>query len=122
VALEKARMLVTFQSAAFHRALDNHVKIAFGLDDEPNFLPQEFSAMVAGGMKPLEAIQAATINAAMLLTLSKEIGSIEAGKFADIIAVSGDPTSDITAIGKVTFVMKGGEIIKQESPMNQRTN
>lgn len=118
VALEKARMLVKFQSAAFRHAMDNHVKIAFGLDDEPDFLPQEFSAIVAGGMKPLEAIQAATINAAMLLTLSKEIGSIEAGKSADIIAVAGDPTSDIRAIGRVTFVMKGGEIIKQESPMN----
>jgi imidazolonepropionase-like amidohydrolase len=112
VALEKARMLVKYQSEAFHRALTNHVKIAFGLDDDPDFLPREFSAMVAGGMKPLEVIQAATIDAAKLLTWSKEIGSIEAGKFADIIAVSGDPTSDIGALERVSFVMKGGEIIK----------
>ncbi len=63
-------------------------------------------------MKPAEALQAATVNAAELLGLSDQIGSIEAGKFADIIAVSDDPLADITNMGKVVFVMKGGEIIK----------
>jgi imidazolonepropionase-like amidohydrolase len=63
-------------------------------------------------MKPVEALQAATVNAADLLGLSDQIGSIEPGKFADVIAVSGDPLADITKMEYVVFVMKGGEIIK----------
>ncbi len=63
-------------------------------------------------MKPAEALQAATVNAAELLGLSDQIGSIEAGKFADVIAVSGDPLADITKMDNVVFVMKGGAIIK----------
>jgi imidazolonepropionase-like amidohydrolase len=63
-------------------------------------------------MKPAEALQAATVNAAELLGLSDQIGSIEPGKFADVIAVSGDPLADITKMENVVFVMKGGEIIK----------
>jgi len=109
---EKDRAILKFQSAAFQRALKYHVKIAFGVDDDPDFLDREFVALVKGGMKPVEALQAATVNAAELLGLSDQIGSIEAGKFADIIAVSGDPLADITSMEKVVFVMKGGEIIK----------
>ena len=109
---EKGRAILKFQSAAFQRALQYHVKIAFGVDDDPDFLDQEFVALVKGGMKPVEALQAATVNAAELLGLSDQIGSIEAGKFADVIAVSGDPLTDITRMENVVFVMKGGEIIK----------
>jgi imidazolonepropionase-like amidohydrolase len=109
---EKSRAILKFQSAAFRWALQNHVKIAFGLDDDPDFLDREFSALVSGGMKPVEALQAATVNAADLLGLSDQIGSIEPGKFADVIAVSGDPLADITKMEYVVFVMKGGEIIK----------
>jgi imidazolonepropionase-like amidohydrolase len=72
--------------------------------------------MVKGGLTPIEALQAATIHAADLLRLSDEVGSIEAGKFADIIAVSGDPTQAISAMENVVFVMKGGEIIKRQPP------
>ena len=116
VALAKSRMIVKYQSQAFQLAIKHHIRIAFGLDDDPDFLPREFSAMVKGGLTPLEAIQAATIHAAELLRLSDEVGSLEAGKFADIIAVSGDPTTDISAMGNVVFVMKGGEIIKAALP------
>ena len=114
VALEKSRMILKYQSDAFHRAINHHIKIAFGLDDEPDFLPKEFPALVKGGLTRVEALQAATIHAADLLRMSDEIGSIEAGKFADIIAVSGDPTTDIGAMENVVFVMKDGEIIKQQ--------
>jgi imidazolonepropionase-like amidohydrolase len=63
-------------------------------------------------MAPLGAIQAATVNAATLLGTSQDTGVIEPGKFADIIAVSGDPLKDITVMEHVVFVMKGGEIVK----------
>ena len=112
LSVEKSKAILKFQSAAFHRALQYHVKIAFGVDDDPDFLDREFSALVNGGMKPVEALQAATVNAAELLGLSDQIGSIEPGKFADVIAVSGDPLADITKMENVVFVMKGGEIIK----------
>ena len=114
VALEKSRMILTYQSEAFHRALKHHIRIAFGLDDDPDFLPNEFSAMVKGGLKPIEALQAATSRAAELLGLASEIGSIEEGKSADIIAVSGDPAKDISKIENVVFVMKGGVILRQK--------
>jgi len=64
-------------------------------------------------MKPIEALQAATVNAADLLGMSGQIGTLEKGKFADIIAVVGDPTKDIDVMSNVVFVMKGGEVIKQ---------
>jgi imidazolonepropionase-like amidohydrolase len=113
VSLAKSRMILKYQSQAFQLALRHRIRIAFGLDDDPDFLPNEFSAMVKAGLTQIEAIQAATIHAAELLRLSDEVGSIQAGKFADIIAVSGDPTSDITALENVVFVMKNGSIIKR---------
>jgi imidazolonepropionase-like amidohydrolase len=116
VSLEKSRMILKYQSDAFQRALKHHIRIAFGLDDEPAFLPKELPAMVKAGLTPIEALQAATIHAAELLRLSNEIGSVEAGKYADIIAVSGDPRKDIDAMDNVVFVMKGGEIIRQQLP------
>jgi imidazolonepropionase-like amidohydrolase len=109
---QKAEAILQFQSAAFQRALQNHVKIAFGLDDDPDYLDREFVALVKGGMKPVQALQAATVNAAELLGMSDQTGSIEPGKFADVIAVNGDPLADITKMENVVFVMKGGEIIK----------
>jgi imidazolonepropionase-like amidohydrolase len=119
-ALEKSRTILRFQSLAFRRALNNHLKIAFGLDDEPKYLPNEFVAMVRGGMTPLTAIEAATVHAADLLGLSSQIGSIEPGKLADIIAVSGDPLQDIGVMSHVVFVMKDGEVIKDTSESGAR--
>jgi imidazolonepropionase-like amidohydrolase len=113
---QKTREILRFQPAAFQRALQHHLKIAFGQDDDPDFLDGEFVALVKGGMKPAEALQAATINAAELLGLSEQVGALEAGKFADLIAVSGDPLADIANMEKVVFVMKGGEVIRQQLP------
>ncbi|MGH9364507.1 MAG: amidohydrolase family protein [Thermoanaerobaculia bacterium] len=112
VSLEKVRAILKHQQPAFERALRYHLKIAYGLDDDPDFLPQEFRALVRGGMKPTEALAAATIHAAELLGLSDQIGTLEPGKYADIIAVQDDPSKDIGAMEKVIFVMKGGELIK----------
>ena len=92
--------------------MKHHLRIAFGLDDDPDFLPDEFAAMVKAGLTPTEALQTATTHAAELLGLSNEIGSLEKGKAADIIAVSGDPTKDIQAMKTVVFVMKAGEILR----------
>jgi len=66
--------------------------------------------LVKGGLSPLDALRAATINGAELTGRDKDIGSIEVGKFADIVAVDGDPLADITVMEKVVFVMKGGEV------------
>jgi imidazolonepropionase-like amidohydrolase len=112
VALEKSRLILKYQSDAFQRALKHRLRIGFGLDDDPDFLPNEFAAMVKGGLTPIEALQTATTHAAELLGLSSEIGSLEKGKAADIIAVSGDPTKDIHALETVVFVMKAGKIVR----------
>ncbi len=112
VALEKSRLILKYQSGAFQRAIKHHLKIAFGLDDDPDFLPNEFAAMVGGGLTPTEALQTATTHGAELLRLSSEIGSLEQGKAADIIAVSGDPTKDIHAMKTVVFVMKAGRVLR----------
>lgn len=112
VSLAKGVAILKEQGPAFHRALDHHLKIAYGVDDDPDFVSKEFGALVRGGMTPLGALQAATINGAELTGRSKDIGTLEPGKFADIVAVDGDPLVDIMVMEKVVFVMKGGEVIK----------
>ena len=74
----------------------------------------EFAVMVKLGLSPLQSIQSATINAADLLGWSDKIGAVEPGKWADIIAVDGDPLQDVTTLERVKFVMKGGEVVKNE--------
>lgn len=98
-------------------AFASGVKVAFGTDAAvyPHGLnAHEFAVMVKLGLTPLQSIQAATINAADLLGWSDKIGALEAGKWADIIAVDGDPLQDVTTLEKVKFVMKGGEVVKNE--------
>src|SRR5207245_6950119 len=107
--VEKGKQILKFQQPAFERAIAHHVKIAYGLDDEPKYTTREFEALVKGGLTPLQAIQAATISAASLLSF--DAGAIEAGKFADIVAVDGDPLKDIKTMDRVVFVMKGGKVI-----------
>jgi len=99
--------------ATFGRAYKAGVKIAFGTD--AGVYPHgknaiEFQYMVEAGMPPMEAIKAATTSAADLLGMSDKIGSISKGKFADIVAVDGDPLTDITILQKMAFVMKEGKI------------
>jgi imidazolonepropionase-like amidohydrolase len=67
-----------------------------------------------GGLTPVRALQAATVTNAEALGWQDQIGSIEKGKYADLIAVSGDPSADITELQRVKFVMKGGKVIKNE--------
>ena len=112
VMMEKERQVVKLKRAGFEVALKHHVKIALGVDDDPDYLDREFEAMVGWGMRPVDALQAATVNAAQLLDLSDQVGALEPGKFADIMAVTGDPSTDIKAMNNVVFVMKGGEILK----------
>ncbi|HEY6328534.1 MAG TPA: amidohydrolase family protein [Blastocatellia bacterium] len=76
---------------------------------------KELERMVVCGMTPAQAIKAATIDAAQLLGWESKVGSIEPGKFADIVAVSGDPLKDITELQKVKFVMKGGQVVENKS-------
>jgi imidazolonepropionase-like amidohydrolase len=109
--LEKGKAILKYIPLAFAAAQRNHVKIAFGDDDNPRYVAEEFKSMVKFGMAPLGAIQAATINAAALLNAADRIGSIEPGRYADIVAVDGDPLQDIGAMAKVVFVMKGGEVV-----------
>lgn len=114
ISLKKGQEILKYQQPAFERALKAHVKIALGLDEDPEYLPKELTALVRGGMTPLQALQTATIRGAELLNWSDQIGTIETGKFADIIAVSGDPTKDIATMEKIAFVMKGGVVVKNE--------
>jgi imidazolonepropionase-like amidohydrolase len=98
-------------------AFASGVKVAFGTDAAvyPHGLnAHEFAVMVKLGMSPLQSIQAATINAADLLGWSDKIGAIEPGKWGDIIAVDGDPLQDVTTLERVKFVMKGGDVVKNE--------
>jgi imidazolonepropionase-like amidohydrolase len=114
IEVEKEKAILKYQQAAFSLALKHHLKIAYGIDDDPDFVSNEFGALVRGGMTPLQAIQAATINGSQLIGMADQIGTLEAGKFADIVAVEGNPTSDIGVMKHVVFVMKGGEVIKNE--------
>lgn len=93
------------------------VKITFGTD-VGGFAwteneAKEFIYMVKYGMSPMQAIQSATTVGAQLLDQQDSLGAIEAGKFADIVAVGGDPLQDITELQRVKFVMKAGEVVKQ---------
>ena len=100
----------------FAKAYKEGVKIAFGTDAGVfkhglNWL--EFGYMIEAGMKPMDAIKSATIGAAELLGEKDKLGSIEANKLADVVAVDGDPLKDAKAFGKVVFVMKSGVVYKQ---------
>ena len=111
--MAKGIAIVAAQGPAFTLALKHHLKIAYGVDDsEPEVLSGEFGALVRGGMTPLQALQAATINGATLLSLDKDMGTVETGKYADLVAVPGDPLADITVMEHVAWVMKAGVVVK----------
>ncbi len=114
----KARAAAAARSEMFRNAVQLGVKIAFGTD--AGVFPhgtnaKEFALMVGLGMAPIDALQAATSVGADLLGIAQTTGTLEKGKVADIIAVPGDPTKDITATERVSFVMKDGKIYKGES-------
>ena len=99
----------------FGRAYKAGVKIAFGTD--AGVFPhgqnaREFELMVAAGMPPLEAIRSATLNAAELLGETGNLGTVAPGKYADVVAVAGDPVADIARMKSMAFVMKGGVVYK----------
>jgi len=113
--IDKEKSLGQKQREGFRRAAQAGVKIAFGTD--AGVYPhggnaKQFAYMVKYGLTPAQAIQSATFNAAELLGWSDRAGSIEPGKFADLIAVAENPLDDITALERVKFVMKGGKIVK----------
>ena len=98
-------------------AFTSGVKVGFGTDAAvyPHGLnAHEFAVMVKLGLTPLQAIQAATVNDADLLGWSDKIGTIEAGKWADLVAVDGDPLQDVTTLERVKFVMKGGAVVRND--------
>lgn len=112
---EKARLASGNAEQSFARAIRSGVKIAFGTDSgvsRHGDNAQEFALMVKNGMSPMEAIKSATVNAADLLGRSQQIGTIEAGKDADIIAVQGDPLGNVRLLENVGFVMKHGRVHK----------
>ena len=108
---------ISITGDALRKAVPAGVKIAFGTDagvSKHGRNADEFELMVKHGMTPAAAIQAATVNAADLLGLAREIGTIEPGKEADIIAVAGDPLQDVTVLKRVGFVMADGRVHKDE--------
>ena len=115
----KALAVGAIMGPHLRRARAAGVRVAFGTDSavSPHGLnAQEFGLMVQNGLSPVEAIEAATVNAADLLGVRQETGSIEPGKSADIVATDGDPTQDVTRLEHVTFVMKQGAIYRSARP------
>ena len=112
----KAAAIGPLIQATFGKAYKAGVNIAFGTDSGVSAHgdnAQEFALMVEAGMPPAEAILSATVNTAKLLDVEETLGTLEAGKLADIIAVKGNPLTDISVLEHVQFVMKDGKIYKQ---------
>ncbi|MFZ0431634.1 MAG: amidohydrolase family protein [Candidatus Acidiferrales bacterium] len=115
--LEHDHALGQIQRDNFRKAVREGLKLSFGTD--AGVCPygtsgKQFAFMVKYGMTPMQAIQAATSSAADLLGHSDDVGSIQAGRYADVIAVEGDPTVNISLLENVPFVMKGGKVYKQK--------
>jgi imidazolonepropionase-like amidohydrolase len=115
--IEKEKAIGRLQRESFSRAVKAGVRMAFGTDG--GVYPhgdnaRQFALMVRYGMTPMQAIRAATLDAAELLGWKDRVGSIEPGKLADLIAVRGDPLADVRVLESVGFVMKGGVVVKDE--------
>ncbi|QMW22339.1 metal-dependent hydrolase family protein [Sandaracinobacteroides saxicola] len=113
--LEKVKWRLSVTGKSLAKAVPAGVKIAFGTDagvSKHGRNADEFELMVQFGMTPASAIAAATVNAADLLGLKDQVGALKPGMAADIIAVAGDPLSDVTALKTVAFVMKGGVVVR----------
>lgn len=123
--LDKERMVGRLQRENFRKAFQAGVKMAFGTD--AGVYPhgdnaKQFFYMVKYGMSPAQAIRAATSSAADLIGRAKDVGTIEAGKFADIIAVNADPLADVRALEHVDFVMKDGVVYKDTRVQHPAAN
>ncbi|HEY2391029.1 MAG TPA: amidohydrolase family protein [Candidatus Angelobacter sp.] len=115
--VEKEKMVGRVQRENFQKAVKAGAKMTFGTD--AGVYPhgdnaKQFFYMVKFGMTPAQAIRAATSSAADLIGRSKDVGTLEPGKFADVIAVTGNPLQDVRALENVGFVMKGGEVVKDQ--------
>jgi len=115
--IEKEKKIGRLQRENFRHAFQSGAKMAFGTDS--GVYPhgdnaRQFGKMVEWGMKPIDAIQAATIRAADLIGWSAKVGALEPDHYADIIAVSGDPLSDIRVLESVKFVMKNGAVVRND--------
>lgn len=115
--LAKAKAVMPIARKNIAHAFASGVKVAFGTDAAvyPHGLnAHEFAVMVKLGLTPLQAIQAATVNAADLLGWAGKVGSLEPGAWADVVAVDGNPLQDVTTLERVKFVMKGGDVVRNE--------
>ena len=115
--IEKEKKLGRLQRENFRKAFQAGAKMAFGTDS--GVYPhgdnaKQFAKMVEWGMKPIDAIQASTINAADLIGWSEKVGSLEKGRYADLVAVDGNPLSDVRILESVKFVMKGGVVARDD--------
>ena len=113
--LDKEAEIGQLQRENFRKAVQAGAKLAFGTDAgvyPHGWNGRQFAKMIAWGMTPMQAIQSATLNAAELLGWSDSVGSIAPGRYADIIAVNGDPLADISELERIVFVMKGGVVHK----------
>jgi imidazolonepropionase-like amidohydrolase len=113
--LAKIRWRIDITGKSLQLAVPAGVKIAFGTDAGVSLHGRnadEFELMVRHGMTPVQAIVAATLNAAELLGMSPDIGTLEAGKYADLVALRGDPLADVAVLKSVDFVMKGGVVVR----------
>jgi len=114
--IAKAKEILPLRRAGFKAALDAGVSIAYGTDIgvfDHGRVAWDFPLLVTYGMTPVQALQSATVTAAALLRLDHELGSLEPGMAADIVAVNGDPTRDIRSLLSIPFVMKGGKVWKR---------
>lgn len=118
--LAKAEEVIPAARKNIAHAFASGVKVALGTDAAvyPHGMNgHEFGVMVKLGLTPLQSIQAGTINAADLLGWSGKVGTLEPGAWGDIVAVDGDPLKDVTTLERVKFVMKGGEVVKNDYAM-----
>ncbi|CAN5594380.1 amidohydrolase family protein [soil metagenome] len=114
---KKIEWRIGITGEALRKAVPAGVKIAFGTDagvSKHGRNADEFELMVKHGMTPATAIHAATVHAAELLGIPEQVGTIEPGKSADVIAVAGDPLADVTVLKRVSFVMKAGQVYKDQ--------
>ncbi|MDH3223050.1 MAG: amidohydrolase family protein, partial [Gemmatimonadota bacterium] len=115
--IERSRQMMAYRNSTFRRAVEAGLTIGFGTDAgvfAHGDNAREFQLRVENGQSEMDAIVSATSVSAMIMGWDEEVGSLEAGRLADVIAVPGNPLNDITALERVVWVMKGGDIYKDE--------